>query len=419
MKTLRFKTYVKTRMMTSSAERGSRSFSSHRWLRTGRTDGRTENPRVCLFNTSTPEAFREVFHRGGSLSGTGGTRVCLKTVGLKVAVGSGLLSLVLSSCSMDALLDHCGPTGAACLLFLYLHAFEAAAACLFPEGAEYTIVSDESLLLNDFPDGTTVILECANGYERESGSGSISCVDGMWTETDLQCKKIDCGPPRAQPHMSFDLSGGTLFTSLVRVICDEGYQISGSSFKKCYSTGWVGRAKCELIRCKKPPEVANSKNSWMSEGQPVYNDTIEYRCDQGFTLQGPDHITCSQYGQYDSQPPECSSVTTVEILTSQIITTTATSTSTTATPTTTQTRGASSSTDATAPRAETAPTSAVLHSEPEELSEAVDTNKNKKTGKTTLSSILVGGVGLAGSIVCFAMWSHKRKKGSANATAPI
>lgn len=42
--------------------------------------------------------------------------------------------------------------------------------------------------MNDFPEGSDVRLECANGHVRESGSGITTCIDGNWSEPDLICK---------------------------------------------------------------------------------------------------------------------------------------------------------------------------------------------------------------------------------------
>ncbi|XP_032406402.1 sushi, von Willebrand factor type A, EGF and pentraxin domain-containing protein 1-like [Xiphophorus hellerii] len=63
------------------------------------------------------------------------------------------------------------------------------AYCPIPKGGENMVLTDESLLRKDFPEGTNVIYECGNGYEKESGSEIITCIGGNWTEPDLICKK--------------------------------------------------------------------------------------------------------------------------------------------------------------------------------------------------------------------------------------
>ncbi|XP_054866976.1 complement decay-accelerating factor isoform X5 [Amphiprion ocellaris] len=206
---------------------------------------------------------------------------------------------------MEASLDTCGQRTVQSLLLLYLLVVKAAADCPKPQGRENIVLTNKALLMNDFPEGVEVTLECANGYDRESGSGTITCIDEKWTEPDLTCKKKDCGPPQPQPNMSFNISAGTLFGAVIKAICDKGYKITGPAYKQCYPTGWSGRPKCNIVTCAKPPEVTNGRISWDAQDLPKYGEIIQYTCDEGYTLIGEDSIVCSATGKYDSQPPEC------------------------------------------------------------------------------------------------------------------
>ncbi|XP_008277593.1 complement decay-accelerating factor isoform X2 [Stegastes partitus] len=216
---------------------------------------------------------------------------------------------------MEALLDTCGRRGVKPLLLLYLLVVQAAADCPKPQGRENIVLTNEALLMNDFPESSEATLECANGYVRESGSGIITCIDKKWTEPDLTCKKKDCGPPKPQENMSFNTSAGTLFGAVIRVICDKGYRISGSSYKQCFAAGWSGRAKCNIVTCATPPEVTNGKSSWDTQDHPKYGEIVQYTCDEGYTLTGNDSIVCRETGKYDSQPPECNGVTAEDRIT--------------------------------------------------------------------------------------------------------
>ncbi|CAJ1050193.1 complement decay-accelerating factor isoform X7 [Xyrichtys novacula] len=206
---------------------------------------------------------------------------------------------------MEVFLKTCGLKRVRTLLVLSLLVLKAAAECPKPEGGENIVLTDDALLKNHYEENSEVTLECGNGYETESGSGVITCIDEKWSEPDLICRKKDCGAPKPQPSMTFDMSGGTLFGALIRVICDKGYQVSGSSFKQCYASGWVGRTQCEVVTCDKPGEVTNGRNSWDSEEDPEYEAVIQYTCDPGFSLTGNATIRCTETGLYDSEPPEC------------------------------------------------------------------------------------------------------------------
>ncbi|XP_044072965.1 complement decay-accelerating factor isoform X2 [Siniperca chuatsi] len=371
---------------------------------------------------------------------------------------------------MEVLLDTRGERRVKCLLLLYLLVMKAAANCPTPQGRPNIVLTDASLLKNDFPEGSEVTLECAKGYVTESGSDIIKCIDGNWTESDLTCKRKDCGPPTPQPNMSFNTSAGTLFGAVIRVVCDKGYQIRGSSFKQCYAAGWSRRAaKCEIVTCDKPSDVTNGRNSWDSHNFPKYGDIVQYICNEGHTLIGKDSIMCRETGKYDSQPPECQGVTTEGRITTKMATPTSTppaqeastSTDSSATPTahrdktiTTTTaptvlpsvQEASTSTDSSAtPTAHrdktitttTAPTvipsvqggrdilsakdnatttSVTSSSSQDKHYGAVDTNKDIGYTPAIISLIVI----LLGVSIVFGLYKLLlKKKGSANGTAPI
>nr|XP_046238878.1 complement decay-accelerating factor isoform X2 [Scatophagus argus] len=228
---------------------------------------------------------------------------------------------VLLQPGMEVSLDTYGRRRVGSVLLICLFVVKAAADCLKPEEKTQNIIlTNEALLINEFPEGATVTLECANGHVQESGSGIITCMNGEWSEPDLICIKKDCGPPDPQPNMSFDMSDGTLFGASVLVVCNKGFQVAGSSYKQCFAAGWRGRATCEIVKCEPPPDVDNGRSSWDSQDEPKYGEIINYVCNEGFTLTGKAHIMCSETGDYDSQPPECIDVTTENIPSTTMVT---------------------------------------------------------------------------------------------------
>ncbi|XP_008319148.1 complement decay-accelerating factor isoform X7 [Cynoglossus semilaevis] len=202
---------------------------------------------------------------------------------------------------MDVLLDTCGTY----LLLFHLFVLKAAAQCSKHPGGENIVFTRETLLLNDFPEGSEVTFQCASGYTIDSGSGVSKCISGHWSALDLRCKKKDCGLPQPQPHMRFNTSEGTLFGNHLKVTCDEGYQIRGSSFKQCLFSGWFGTSRCEVVTCQKPAVVAHGRSLWDSQDGPRYGENIHYVCNEGYTLVGNSSIRCGKGGDYDSGPPEC------------------------------------------------------------------------------------------------------------------
>ncbi|XP_037535701.1 complement decay-accelerating factor [Nematolebias whitei] len=228
---------------------------------------------------------------------------------------------------MDVLLsDTRGQRQLKSLILMCVFVGNVAADCPKPEGGENMIPTTDTLLKNDFPDGSDATLECGNGYVKESGSGILTCLSEKWTEPDLVCKKRNCGVPKSQPNMQFHIPNGTLFGDVIQVFCDEGYQISGASYKNCFASGWFGSAQCYVVRCSKPSQVPNGRSSWTSEESPTYKQVINYICNEGYTLSGNDSIMCSKTGEYDSQPPECKGVAIEDKITTKLVTSAPTST---------------------------------------------------------------------------------------------
>lgn len=62
------------------------------------------------------------------------------------------------------------------------------ADCGRPQRGQNSVFTDQALLMDTFPEGSNVTLECSNGYEKEAGSEVITCQNGNWTRVELICK---------------------------------------------------------------------------------------------------------------------------------------------------------------------------------------------------------------------------------------
>ncbi|XP_056461402.1 C4b-binding protein alpha chain isoform X7 [Gadus chalcogrammus] len=208
---------------------------------------------------------------------------------------------------MAVLVDNLTPRLLA-LLWSTVLLSRGAADCPKPPEKEHIVLTNESLLKNAFPKDTEVTFVCTNGYEKHNGSESITCTGTEWTEPDLMCKKKDCGYPQKLPNMILIVNDGTLLGASVKVTCEEGYRVIGSSFKRCFANGWIGRSRCDLIVCDVPSEVISGQHTWTSAEKPRHGDVIQYSCDAGFTLNGTSHVICQGRGVYNTTPPTCEAV---------------------------------------------------------------------------------------------------------------
>lgn len=81
------------------------------------------------------------------------------------------------------------------LLLLAVGFFSFPGYCSVPVLVENIVLSDAALLLNKFPNNTVIPLECANGYVKDKGPGTMKCMDETWSEPALTCKS-DCFPKK-------------------------------------------------------------------------------------------------------------------------------------------------------------------------------------------------------------------------------
>ncbi|XP_066522348.1 complement decay-accelerating factor isoform X2 [Hoplias malabaricus] len=168
-------------------------------------------------------------------------------------------------------------------------------------GLETTLVlTDESTLKNEFPDGLELTVECSLGHEKESGSDIITCMNGIWSKPELICKKKDCGIPKMDDILKYDLTNGTLFRAQIKPFCTEGFEFRGSSYRHCLSTGWSGRAKCQAIECQYQPIPFAVK---LDRKAYKYKEVVTIMCDPGYIIDGSENITCGEYGW--SSSPSC------------------------------------------------------------------------------------------------------------------
>ncbi|KAL4622495.1 complement factor H-like [Arapaima gigas] len=185
--------------------------------------------------------------------------------------------------------------------------------CPKPEIDSNVILTNEDLLKNKFPEGSTATFDCAVGYMRDGGSATISCTDGMWSSLSLKCKKISCSSPGEIVNGRFDLSAGTEYGAVIRAVCDKGYEPEGPSYMKCTDKGWSGQnPTCKGNgRCPEPPDIENGRVALkpFNKQFPEYSDKVVYSCQEGYNIIGSAVIECKENGQYVPSPPQCKDTT--------------------------------------------------------------------------------------------------------------
>ncbi|XP_065194494.1 uncharacterized protein LOC135825798 isoform X3 [Sycon ciliatum] len=157
--------------------------------------------------------------------------------------------------------------------------------------------------LNSQHYNSVVSYQCDIGYDM-SGSLTRRCLaNKTWSATLPVCEIIQCpvaGTPKhgsQQPHTS-------VYQSVVRYACDEGYNMSGSPTRTCTEhAAWIPAMPiCTLITCADPGAPVNGRK--MLQGLS-YNNTVTFSCDTGFNLTGMAVQHCAETGKWSATQPTC------------------------------------------------------------------------------------------------------------------
>ncbi|XP_078575446.1 sushi, von Willebrand factor type A, EGF and pentraxin domain-containing protein 1-like isoform X3 [Branchiostoma floridae x Branchiostoma japonicum] len=152
----------------------------------------------------------------------------------------------------------------------------------------------------------SVQYSCNEGYILH-GSVSRSCLaDGMWSGTEPVCKKVACGAPK-------DISNGHtfgqryLFEDTITYVCNRGYTLDGALTRMCQSNGqWSGVSPtCKPVECNIPSKILYGK---VTHSSLTYRSMASYHCDPGFVLEGVSEIMCEHDGTWKDRLPSCAPV---------------------------------------------------------------------------------------------------------------
>ncbi|XP_053398308.1 CUB and sushi domain-containing protein 3-like [Mercenaria mercenaria] len=140
------------------------------------------------------------------------------------------------------------------------------------------------------PDGTTfgetAFISCEDGYILQ-GEEHITCEDGATWSVNSTCLR-DCGDP-TPINGKTSIPFGTTFDETVTVYCNPGYNLTGSTNLTCQHTGWSDTPTCDIKDCGDPTP---DNGSAYTPGGTTYGETAFISCDEGYILQGEEHITC-------------------------------------------------------------------------------------------------------------------------------
>ncbi|XP_053064845.1 complement decay-accelerating factor isoform X11 [Acinonyx jubatus] len=167
---------------------------------------------------------------------------------------------------------------------------------------------------NYFPEGFVVEYDCRPGYRRnQTLSDKLTCLQNfIWSTPDEFCKKKSCPTPGDITHGHVSVTTDISYGASISFSCDTGYRLVGSASSYCslvdQAVEWSDPLpKCQEIVCPEPQEISNGiiQNPRKTY---VYQQSVKYQCNPGFTLIGENSIYCTvkdDLGEWSGLPPEC------------------------------------------------------------------------------------------------------------------
>lgn len=155
--------------------------------------------------------------------------------------------------------------------------------------------------------GSKIFYLCDPGHLLVGSSVRECLGTGFYDEFPPICKYIDCDRPASISYGSFKLiNETTTYNSVVKYACNPGYEIKGKNVLKCDMDGrWNGPPpNCQIIEC----ETLSSKNPNIlidSTNGTLYQSVVKIQCRDGYKLEGAKTLTCDENGQWSSSLPVC------------------------------------------------------------------------------------------------------------------
>ncbi|XP_062510209.1 uncharacterized protein LOC134186269 [Corticium candelabrum] len=151
---------------------------------------------------------------------------------------------------------------------------------------------------------STVIFSCGLGYFLNGSSNRTCQADGAWSGHETICHPRDCGKfPELQNGRI--IGNKTVFSNVLTFVCDEGYEISGSSISKCQANGlWSSPSvHCSAVDCGNLDDIRNGRK--IGTANTTLGFEVMFECNPCYELEGPTTRTCQANSTWSGTEPSC------------------------------------------------------------------------------------------------------------------
>ncbi|XP_076214383.1 membrane cofactor protein isoform X2 [Aptenodytes patagonicus] len=168
----------------------------------------------------------------------------------------------------------------------------------------------------DLTFGSKATFSCEGGF-RLRGTDEISCViknKGVDWNRDLPfCERIPCEPPPRIANGHYTEAASYVYQTAVTYTCDrvpkgaDPFSLIGPDTIFCtydaQSNGVWSESppQCRVVKCDNP-KIENGKKKTGFGPSYSYKDSVVFECDPGYSMIGPEIITCGEDNTWSPKP---------------------------------------------------------------------------------------------------------------------
>ncbi|XP_067016808.1 sushi, von Willebrand factor type A, EGF and pentraxin domain-containing protein 1-like isoform X2 [Acropora muricata] len=151
-----------------------------------------------------------------------------------------------------------------------------------------------------------ILFRCEEGFILRGSESRICQANGSWSGNQTFCEAKNCGALQSPTNGSL-LGNMTTYPHMVKLACNDGFNLRGSRVRQCLSHGnWSGsNTICEAKNCG--PLSAPINGSLIGK-KTSYPNKIKFACDDGFLLKGSKVRYCQANGTWNGADTSCEAV---------------------------------------------------------------------------------------------------------------
>ncbi|XP_014247487.1 sushi, von Willebrand factor type A, EGF and pentraxin domain-containing protein 1 [Cimex lectularius] len=135
----------------------------------------------------------------------------------------------------------------------------------------------------------------------------------LWSDTNCHAKinyicqhqPKACGKPEQPPNSTMTAENFNVGAK-IEYTCDEGHLLVGPNSRICLPTGFYNEFPpvCKRIQCGYPADITNGDYQLLN-GTVGYLSQVLYSCNEGYKMTGRAQLTCDLDERWDGPPPRC------------------------------------------------------------------------------------------------------------------